>query len=166
MGGADDKPVWERIADLGFADTVESKGFKRVGKTHWRLDGDGIVHHVKLYRGFSVQPGSFRDFGGSHVPGLDSMCRAVDVSSRSHRIPYSTARCHFLGNIHDAHVSREWQRFRREYPEGGGMAPNFRFEFLQPLRFFEPRVTEDNDSGAWIARDHEIGDVARFVAES
>ncbi|PJK29116.1 hypothetical protein [Minwuia thermotolerans] len=166
MGAEKEKPVWERIAELGFADAVDSKGFKRVGKTHWRLDGDGIVHHVKLYRGFAIEPGSFRDFQGVYIPEFDDMCRRVGEWQRSHRIPYGTALIHFEDCIYQCYVDAERSRYVRIYPESRKGRPNFTFEFLQPLPFYEPRVTVDAGSGAWLSANADLHDLARALVDS
>ena len=167
MGGADDKPVWERIADLGFADAVESKGFKRVGKTHWRRDGDGIVHHVKLYRGFSVQPGSFRDFQGTFIPGLDALSERVGEAPLSHRIPYGTAPVHFDGFVFESYALQEWRNFLQRHPDAEKINwLGFVSGVLEPLPYYNPRLTIDNDSGAWVASDEVLGEVAETLTQA
>ena len=180
MGGADDKPVWERIAELGFADTVEGKGFERVGKTHWRLDGDGIVHHVKLYRGFSVEPGSFRDFLGTFFPGLDELYERVDEPPLSRRIPYGRAPCHRDQTICDSYHVAEVSRYRAAFPEvppaegfwarikqfWPSQRPDFSTEFLRPLPCWDPRVTGEAGSGAWLTDGANLQDVADILTSA
>ena len=166
MGGADDRPVWERIAELGFADAVESKGFKRVGKTHWRLDGDGIVHHVKLYRGFSIEPGSFRDFLGIYIPRLDEMCRQVGEPQRSHRVPYGTAPVHFQETIYECYVDFEYRRYQKAYPGNSKARPSFTLQFLQTLPNYNPRITIDSGSGAWFSQNGNFAQLAKILDDS
>ncbi|ANK82923.1 MAG: hypothetical protein TEF_20535 [Rhizobiales bacterium NRL2] len=181
MGAEREKRVWERIAELGFADAVESKGFKRVGKTHWRLDGDGIVHHVKLYRGFAIEPGSFRDFSGICFPAIDELCRKIDERPPGSKVPYGTAHCHLEGTIYDAYCSSEVRRFQKMYPEPGppkGLLektkallfvprrPHFEREFFRPLPCYEERTTVDAGSGAWLTRNRDIQDVADVVTRT
>ncbi len=52
MGAETEKPVWERIAEMGFADAVESKGFKRVNATHWKMESEGLTWRVRLVQGY------------------------------------------------------------------------------------------------------------------
>ena len=175
MGGADDKPVWERIAELGFADAVESRGFKRVGKTHWRLDGDGIVHHVKLYRGFSIEPGSFRDFRGLFMVQLDTVYRKLAQSAPHLRVPYSASLCHEQSSIHD---DRRAQRQHIHTGDAVPRAPAFRpwagiaawmhgrehedraNDARPALPHYDECVVDQAGGGAWLTHDRQIDDVA------
>ncbi|ANK83017.1 MAG: hypothetical protein TEF_21085 [Rhizobiales bacterium NRL2] len=166
MAESKEKPVWERIAELGFADAVESRGFRRVGRTHWRLDGDGIVHHVKLYRGFSTEPGSFRDFLGVYIPQLDEMCERVGEWRRSRRIPYGTAPIHFEDSIYERYVDAEFERYCHMYPAGRKGRPSFTLGFLRPLPFYESRITADSGSGAWLSQGADLHELTCTVAES
>ncbi|PJK30885.1 hypothetical protein [Minwuia thermotolerans] len=175
-----EKPVWERIAELGFADAVESKGFRRVGRTHWRLDGDGIVHHVKLYRGFAIEPGSFRDFLGTFFPGLDKLYERVDAPPLSRRIPYGRALCHRDQTIYDSYYVAEVSRYQTAFPEvppaqgfwerikqfWPPQRPDFSSEFFRPLPYWDSRVTEDAGSGAWLTDGANLRDVADVVTSA
>lgn len=90
-------PAHVQVAEAGFGAAVEAKGFKRVGKTHWRLDGDGIVHHVRLNRGYTSIPGSFRDALGMDFPEFWKLAELCGHETSSDKLPGTSIHCHFAG---------------------------------------------------------------------
>ena len=144
MGGADDRPVWARIAELGFADAVESKGFERVGRTHWKMEGDGLTWRVLLVKGYKASPDSFDAVHGAFVHGLDELYSRFEGRRASSLLRQSSVRVHLNTDIGSDVTHAQKAEYDRLYParreEGWreiwrslidpDMRPSFEREFL------------------------------------
>ncbi|PJK30823.1 hypothetical protein [Minwuia thermotolerans] len=180
MGAEKEKPVWERIAELGFADAVESKGFTRVGKTHWKMEGGGLTWRVLLVRGYKATPTSFLPVHGAYVHGLDELYARWDGSKASQYLHGSRQRVHMQsdtgGNVWDA----QKREFDRLYPPPriyGGWLGLFK-DILEDVGVVRSRPIFDRDflniqfwgvagnrltARAFLTDGHDICDVARVV---
>lgn len=119
MSNPKEKPVHYQIADAGFGEAVEAKGFRKVGRTYWRLDGDGIIHHLMLRPGPRRLPGSFRDYEAATFPEYERLCEKCSVPSGFGKLPLGKG-IHHSGDFdqiawHDYYRQREI--FEVEHPE-------------------------------------------------
>ncbi len=70
-----DSPPWQRVAEAGFGQAMEDCGFRKVGRTMWRRDGDRIAWRVALTKGYADEPGSFRASYGGFVKEIDELVK-------------------------------------------------------------------------------------------
>ena len=177
MGGADDKPVWERIAELGFADAVESKGFKRINATHWKMEGEGLTWRVRLVCGYRATPTSFLPVHGALVHGLDELYAKWDGSKASEFLHGAGQRVHMQSDT-GADVTMAQ---KRDYEAGlidppkpkgwrGWLADFFEIErprfdqaFLD-IRYWG-RAGNELRAEAFLTEGHDLDDVARVVTD-
>lgn len=94
MSKPKETPAHVQVAEAGFGDAVEAKGFKRVGKTHWRLDGDGIVWRVATTPGSAQIDQSFDIVQGIYVDGLDDLYAAIAGKRKSEPMGRTSAAVH------------------------------------------------------------------------
>ena len=144
MGGADDRPVWARIAERGFADAVESKGFERVGRSHWKMEGDGLTWRVLLVKGYKASPDSFDAVHGAFVHGLDELYSRFEGRRASSLLRQCSVRVHLNTDIGSDVTHAQKAEYDHLYParreEGWreiwrglidpDMRPSFEREFL------------------------------------
>ena len=182
MGGADDKPVWERIAELGFADAVESKGFKRVNATHWKMEGDGLTWRVRLVRGYRATPTSFLPVHGALVHGLDELYEKWDGSKASEYLHGAGQRVHMQSDTGADVTMAQKRDYDRLYPASriyGGWLGLFK-DMLEDMRLLRARPIFDRDflnirywglageslhADAFLTEGHDLDDVARVVTD-
>ena len=182
MGGADDKPVWERIAELGFADAVERKGFERVNATHWKMEGEGLTWRVRLVRGYRATPTSFLPVHGALVHGLDELYAKWDGSKASEYLHGAGQHVHMQSDTGADVVRAQRLEYERLYPRSkfyGGWLGLAR-ELLEHFRILRTRpvfardflkiqywgsASEGLRAKAFLTEGHDLDEVTRVVTD-
>ncbi|WP_416898045.1 MAG: hypothetical protein ACMVY4_21810 [Minwuia sp.] len=184
MSGSADKPAHVQVAEAGFGDMVERHGFRRVGKAHWRLDGDGIVHHLRLDQPYRTLPGSLRDTSGHLLPRYAQLAEKCGVKDHQVRMPGSKIFCHDVSSYwiadedkarqRDAHANEYayyddaplwkalyWHAFKRER-----IAVRFEGGYYRPPRGWDTAMPElvNPNAKSWMLRDMQPEDLAASMA--
>ncbi|ANK83016.1 MAG: hypothetical protein TEF_21080 [Rhizobiales bacterium NRL2] len=178
MGAEREKPVWERIAELGFADAVESTGFRRVNATHWKMEGEGLTWRMRLVRGYKATPTSFLPVHGAFVHGLDELYARWDGSKASQYLHGGGQRVHMQSDTGMDVILAQKREFDRLHPpppplpgRGGWrglldeifqpVRPDFEKEFLD-IRYWG-RAGNDLRAQAFLTEGHDLRDVAATI---
>lgn len=170
-------PVWQRIAELGFADAVESKGFKRVGKTHWKMEGDGLTWRVLLVKGYKDTPGSFDAVHGAFVHGLDELYSRFEGRRASSPLRQSSARAHLISDIGSDVTRVQKKEYDRLYPDrkeegwrelwrsliDPDMRPSFEWEFLN-INYWA-RAGSQSHQWCFVTQGADLQDVADVLSD-
>jgi|GEM_PF-3490127 len=85
---------WHLVADAGFGAAMEECGFRKVGRSMWRRDGDRIAWCVALTRGYAGTPGSFRASYGGFVKEVDELVRLFNPKRRMECMPGTSTPWH------------------------------------------------------------------------
>jgi len=125
MTGKGEPKPWHRVAEAGFGACVESHGFRRVGKAHWRLDGPEVSWRLALVKGYDFTPGSFCAMYGGLVHCLDELCQKVDGKPASDRMRGMSAHGHIIEELGDT-VFATRRRMYRDSTQSGPEAETFR----------------------------------------
>lgn len=96
-----DSPPWQRVADAGFGQAMEDCGFRKVGRTMWRRDGDRIVWRVALTKGYADEPGSFRASYGGFVKEIDELVKLYNPKRSMERMEGTSVPYHLGGTLVD-----------------------------------------------------------------
>ena len=131
MSASSEKPAHVQVAEAGFGEVVQRHGFRRVAKAHWRLDGDGIVHHLMLRPGPKSNPGSFRDFDAVFFPEFEALCETCGIDNDSSKLPLGKARYHFGG--YHLIAGQDYWRQREAYEAENPPRELSTWEFLVDL---------------------------------
>ncbi len=92
MADATNIKAWHRVADAGFGDIIMQHGFRKVGRSMWRRDGDGVQWRVALTKGYADEPNTFRVVYGGMVPGLAELVKSYDPKQTFERLPGTSVR--------------------------------------------------------------------------
>lgn len=181
MAEQKEKPAHVQVAEAGFGAAVEAKGFRKVGRTHWRLDGDGIVHHVRLNKGYTNIPSSFRDAYGFDYPEFWKLAERCGYDRYRDKLPGTSIEIH--GAADDALVSldrsvqlQDWintygdpneRSLRSLFRDLFRPAPDFNTSYYR-----EPSGQKKNlqgggrfDAKAWILNGLTVEELARSISE-
>ena len=115
---------WHLVADAGFGAVMEECGFRKVGRSMWRRDGDRIAWRVALTKGYAAAPGSFRGSYGGFVKEIDELVKLYNPKRSLERMEGTSVPWHLGGTLADDLISelgekelepwrRKWQAERR-----------------------------------------------------
>ena len=185
MNAAEEKQIRIEIAANGFGEAVERHGFRKVGATHWRRDGDEVTWRVALVpAGYKRSPGCFHAVMGGLVHGLDELGAKVDGKPLSSPIQGLSARAHIHRNVGqnlygDYHLGT-WDPFDDDLPERIRHPETLRRKYRgrkiwklpEGLRMFRAgqvirhwkELSSTSSTFAFQTDGHDVTDVAQTVA--
>jgi|GEM_PF-5988787 len=94
-------PPWQRVAEAGFGQAMEDCGFRKVGRTMWRRDGDRIAWRVVLTKGYAYEPGSFRASYGGFVKEIDELVKLYNPKRSMERMEGTSVPLHLGSTLVD-----------------------------------------------------------------
>ena len=94
-------PPWQLVAEAGFGRAMEDCGFRKVGRTLWRRDGDRIAWRVALTKGYADQPGSFRASYGGFVREIDELVKLYNPKRSMERMEGTSVPYHLGSTLGD-----------------------------------------------------------------
>ncbi len=94
-------PPWQLVAEAGFGKAMEDCGFRKVGRTLWRRDGDRIAWRVALTKGYADQQGSFRASYGGFVREIDELVKLYNPKRSMERMEGTSVPYHLGGTLGD-----------------------------------------------------------------
>jgi len=90
---------WHLVADAGFGAAMEECGFRKVGRSMWRRDGDRIAWRVALTKGYAGTPGSFRASYGGFVKEIDELVKLYNPKRSLERMEGTSTPMHTGGTL-------------------------------------------------------------------
>lgn len=186
MSKPKETPAHVQVAEAGFGDAVEAKGFKRVGKTHWRLDGDGIVHHIRLNPGSPHPVEWLSDVAGYEITGLTRLAEKHGFDLHRQVLPGSSLECdmvipdwiieadqyHQRADYDEKYKRFEsepfWKKFYWSVFDPDKLPPDFRKRHYVPPRGVEWTTPSGHDvyPGAWVLSRLTPEELAESMAET
>ncbi|GJL88542.1 MAG: hypothetical protein DHS20C03_22510 [Minwuia thermotolerans] len=110
---------WHLVADAGFGAAMEECGFRKVGRSMWRRDGDRIAWRVALTKGYAGTPGSFRDGYGGFVKEVDELVKLYDPKRSLERMEGTSVPMHLGSALSDNLIrelrEKEFEPWRRKW---------------------------------------------------
>ena len=94
-------PPWQLVAEAGFGRAMEDCGFRKVGRTLWRRDGDRIAWRVALTKGYADQAGSFRASYGGFVREIDELVKLYNPKRSMERMEGTSVPYHLGSTLGD-----------------------------------------------------------------
>ncbi|WP_416900038.1 MAG: hypothetical protein ACMVY4_10190 [Minwuia sp.] len=185
MTTAEEKQIRIEIAASGFGETVEGHGFRKVGATHWRRDGEEVSWRVALVpAGYKRSPGCFHAVMGGLVHGLDELAAKVDGKPVSSPIQGLSARAHVHRNMGADLMSEyhreSWDPFDDDLPEAILHPEHTRRKYQGKLLYRLPEGTHMEEHGevvwywglagdtatawAFMPDGRDPGDIARRIS--
>lgn len=114
---------WHLVADAGFGAAMEDCGFRKVGRSMWRRDGDRIAWRVALTKGYADEPGSFRASYGGFVKEIDELVKLYNPKRSLERMEGTSVPLHLGGAlVHDLISElreKEFEPWRRKWEVEG-----------------------------------------------
>jgi len=110
---------WHLVADAGFGAAMEECGFRKVGRSMWRRDGDRIAWRVALTKGYVAAPGSFRGSYGGFVKEIDELVKLYKPKRSPERMEGTSVPWHLGGTLVSDLISelgeKELEPWRRKW---------------------------------------------------
>jgi hypothetical protein len=159
MADQKEKPAHVQVAEAGFGAAVEAKGFRKVGRTHWRLDGDGIIWRVAITPGSILVDGSFEIFQGVYVEGLDALYEKIGGKKKSERLGKTSTPAHSWSDLVNDIVSGKADELERVYQEEvAEWRREMGFWKFLPLEPEKPDYRKQAWDIPYIQREGKVGD--------
>ncbi|MDF1721583.1 MAG: hypothetical protein P1U65_12980, partial [Minwuia sp.] len=168
MADETDIKAWHRVADAGFGDIVMRHGFRKVGKSMWRRDGDRVQWRVAITKGYPNDPNSFCVVYGGRVDGLAELVKSYDPKRRFDRLPGTSVRRDAGGDL-DAellHEQIEARKANHPYERKKGWRRLKQLMFEPPEEKFDMSYVEvpfcdvDRYASTYRAFDTTRGDIS------